>query len=270
MRAVYGDEWAAWAVKLYNAYDDLFSAFGVGGRYTSPAQWRNAGRFDLVERDRWATAHPCGGERRNLRGGLVVRHLDSYVAALQGQPQVQWLREGIVPGQPAKGFEALMRWMRRNCWGTGRLAAFEWAEFAGKVLGLPVKAGNGCLWESSGPRESLERIYNGGGPAPSQGWLDGMAVECREYVAGQGTRLEWWDFETVICDFNVMRKGRYYPGKHLAMISAEIREVHGEIGRAAQDAFDTVIPEPWRGIKPGADKVMAAHYASHGKIPVPV
>jgi hypothetical protein len=88
-------------------------------------------------------------------------------------------------------------------------------------------------------------------------------------LAEAGADLSWWDFETVICDFNVMRKGRYYPGKHLAMISEEIDGM-AEPGRSVvRAAYDAVIPDPWRDIPPGPDKELGSAYRETGTIHTP-
>jgi hypothetical protein len=256
-------EGAAWAVKCYNAFDDFGSAFTLMARWPSPAAWARAA--DTSPAGKLA----CGVERRNLRGGLVRRHLDSYVTALGAQCQMRWLAEGIPPGDPAAAFYPLMSYLRRSCWGTGRLAAFEWAEFTGKALGLPVTAPDGCLWESSGPRESLERIFNGGRRAPGRRWLEDRARQVRDLLAAEGVPLEWWDLETVICDFNVMRKGRYYPGKHLAMISEEIAGLPDPYRTGLRAAYDAVIPPAWAAIRPGVDKTLNSAYARTGRIHAP-
>lgn len=259
-------EEAAWAVKVYNAYDDLGSAASVMELWPSPNAWWNGSLRQRAER------LTIGGERRNLRQpGKMIKHLDSYVSALAGRRQGEWLWEALPAGiSPAERFDALMGYMRRQVWGTGRLSAFEWAEFAGKALGLPVKAGDGCLWESSGPRESLEKIYNGGQPAADRQELDLMAYQVMGHLARAGVRLDWWDLETVICDFNVMRKGRYYPGKHIAMIKGEIAGLPpSEIAELLEWALSMVVPEPWMSIAPGADKELSSAYARTGIIHTP-
>lgn len=265
-RGLLNTEQAAWAVKLYNAHDDLGSAFKVAAVFGSPQGWAEA---DPADQDRALRGLTIGTERRNLRGaGLMRRHLDSYVAALHGQAQYMWLREAIpLTATHSQAFNALHQWMRAQIWGTGRLAAFEWAEFAGKVLGMPVMAGDGLLWESSGPRESLERIYNGGAPAPSQEWLEDTATACRDLLWDNGAKLAWWDFETVICDFNVMRKGRYYPGKHLAMVADEISGLPAAERGPLMAAFRAVTP--WSNLPPGVNKPLAASYARDGLIRTP-
>jgi hypothetical protein len=190
------------------------------------------------------------------------------VSLLGGQRQLLWLREAVPDGaDPAAAFLTLMPYLRR-VWGVGRLTAFEWAEFTAKVLGLPLEPPHAFLWESSGPRESLERLY--GNDNPTVQWLDATAVECRAMLAEHGVVLSWWDFETVICDFNVMRKGRYYPGKHLAMISEEIDGVTASADRQVlREAYRAAVPPPWRDVPPGADKQLAQAYRDTGIVRTP-
>jgi len=262
-----GYEDTAWLVKLYNATDNLATAVGMANRWATPYQWAH----DYAGRDCLADA-VIGRERRNLRAtpGGLAKHLDSYVDALNGKDQFTWLRDPIPPGAYRdEAFDALVRYLRLSCWGTGRLAGFEWAEFAGKVLRVPVKAGHGCLWESSGPRQALEWIYNGGKRADSDDQLRNWATECHSYLAWHGAELDWWDFETVICDFNVMRKGRYYPGQHIAMLREEIQSMHPAWSQQFAVDMSVVIPYPWHNTPPGVNKKLAANYADTGKIRTP-
>ena len=152
----------------------------------------------------------------------------------------------------------------------GRLSAFEWAEFLAKIGGYPVETDDGALWESSGPRESLQRIFNRGEPAKSADYLTAWAYTCKEHLAAEGVPLTWWDFETVICDFNVMRKGRYYPGKHLAMLRGEIDGLPERWREPVLTAYRSVIPEPWRELSGGVDKELCRAYRDTGEIRLPI
>lgn len=260
-RGTLDTEQALWAVKLYNAFDDFGSAFRLAALWPTPAAWAASLSHDPVK------AYPCSQERRNLRGGRVIHHLNSYVDALHGQSQMSWLREAIPPdADPYQAFNALMPYVRR-IWGTGRLSAFEWVEFVAKVVGVDAETTDACLWESSGPRESLQRLYDN--PNPSVTWLNVRAAQCKEMLAGAGVVLSWWDFETVICDFNVMRKGRYYPGKHIAMVREEIEGLPDPVRGDLASALRAVVPEPWCDIAPGPDKVLAQAYAATGNIHTP-
>jgi hypothetical protein len=235
----------AWLVKLYNAYDDFGSAWSVDRRWPSPKAWLNA--EDLHE----AADYPCTQERRGLRGGRIIRHLMSYVMALRGLTQINWMDRALLreASTPEHDWERLT-WLTKQIWGVGRQTAFEWCEFAEKVLEFPIRAPDAALWDSEGPRRSLESLYGPEGRVTAR-WLDDRARECRAFLAECGVNLTWEDFETVICDFHVMRAGRYYPGRHLAALRAEIEQ------QPERDflltAWYRVIPEPWCEIAPGID-----------------
>lgn len=255
-------ERALWAVHLYNSTDDLNSTFTIIEECSDPAGW-------LTDAEAHAAAARVflSGERRNLRGGKICRRLDAYARSLAGGTQAAWVDEAIPSTSPFANFAAIMPYLQR-IWGVGRLSAFEWAEFLAKVGGYPIETTDGALWESSGPRESLERIHRGGRPAPSTEWLNDVALLTKQHLEEAGVALSWWDFETVICDFNVMRKGRYYPGKHLAMISEEIAALPEHWREPLTVAYREVIPAGWRDLPPGVDKELARQYAATGSIPM--
>lgn len=259
-------ERSLWQVHLYNATDDLSSTFTLFDLAPSPHEWSLTAHSRRVE---IAKQVYCGGERRNLRGGKLAQRLDSYTALLAGETQTRWVLEALAGASPFANFVAVMPYLQR-VWGVGRLAAFEWAEFLAKVGGFAIETTDGALWESSGPRESLERIHRRGEPAPSIDWLNDAALLTKQHLEEQGVELSWWDFETVICDFNVMRKGRYYPGKHLAMISEEIASLPERWREPLTVAYRSVIPEGWRDLPPGVNKELAQRYRNTGQIAVPM
>lgn len=248
-------EQAHWVVKLYNAYDSLGSAFGVFHRWGSVGEWAAA----ADKRD--AADYQCTQERRNLRGGKVIRHLQSFHDALAGMSIDAWIKQPIKGDHPGRDFDRLTAWVRQ-VWGVGRQTAFEWAEFAGKVHNLPVDADNAQLWESEGPRRSLQRLY--GNPKPTAEWLDQKARVCKEMLAVEGVELAWVDFETIICDFNVMRDGRYYPGRHLAALREEIDEMPEPWRSTLDAAWRRIIPPGWVDIAPGIDKAKMPVYRNTG------
>lgn len=253
------EEEALWLVKLYNAYDDLGSAWQVFRRWPTPLAWYVAGDGHA------AAAYPCTQERRNLRGGMVLRHLSDYVARLAGGSQRAWIERLTVDEDTPTGAWRAFRFGARQVWGVGRQTAFEWAEFVAKVTGRDMTAPDADLWQSEGPRRSLQRLY--GNPEPTPGWLDEVATYCRADLASAGIALSWEDFETIICDFNVMRDGRYYPGRHLAALRAEICAVSDTNDQIMlTEAFDAVIPAPWNGIAPGIDKSKLPVYRDTGHI----
>jgi len=261
-----GIEEALWATKLYNAYDDFGSGFRVFERFHSPAAWARASQPD----QEIVNKLPMSQERRNLRGGRAIKHFESYVEALDGLDQEPWLLEIVDPfGDPFENYASLMERLR-GIWGVGRQTAFEWAEFVGKVAGLPVETSDGALWESSGPRESLERLYQVYPKKANEDQLSYFAEVTKMRLAEHGVKLSWWDFETVICDYNVMTKGRYYPGQHIAMVREEIEGLADPYQSMLMEAFMAVIPAPWNEVPGGASKDLRRAYRDLGVIITPV
>lgn len=247
-----------WLMTLYNTYDDLHSAMSCLRRWPTPHDWAHA------EDRHEAATYNCTQERRNLRGGRVLQRFASYAHVLNGWSEETWMRKAVTSDSRGDNFARLSLQMR-SVWGVGRQSAFEWAEFAGKVLGLPVDAADGQLWESSGPRKCLERLFYLDNPSEDE--LNDAAFICREYLRGERVNLAWVDFETIICDFNVMRDGRYYPGRHLAALREEIETLPDRDDRLTlKMAWDKVVPAPWYTIAPGIDPAKMPVYRDTGKM----
>lgn len=256
----YGDidyDTALWLATLYNTYDALGSAWLVASRWPSLRAWGRAP--DRAE----AADYPCTQERRNLRGGRVLRRFESNLVLLDGRSLDGWLRAGMRGPTATINFNLMVDHVRQ-VWGVGRQAAFEFVEFLDKVCDYPVTAPNAFLWESEGPRRSLQALY--GNPHPTRAWLDDRANECRDYLAANGVSLSWEDFETAICDFHVMRAGRYYPGRHLAALREEIDEIEGDDHAMLLAAWYRIVPEPWCDIAPGIDKAKLPLYRDTGLV----
>lgn len=253
-----------WIVTLYNTFDDYGSAFAFAEKWPSLHAWA-ADPFNDLAAD--GATYPIRRERRNLHGGRVLKRLDSHAELVGDWSEELWMLEGAVGETAADRFDALCAYLRR-VWGVGRQAAFEWAEFQGKVMGHDVMAGHAFLWESQGPRRSLQRIY--GNAHPTAEWLDDKAEETQELLRSEGIELELWDFETIICDFNVMRDGRYYPGRHLALLRGEINTIkdrhHWDV---MNEAWHAVIPHPWNTIADEVDKDLMGAYQLTGQIITP-
>lgn len=248
-----------WLSTLYNTYDDLHSAFSCYRRWPSIHHWASAAdRHDVAR-------YNCTQERRNLRGGRVIQRFASYSAVLAGRTEYEWMMEAVSsPGDTGGNFARLTAQMRQ-VWGVGRQSAFEWAEFMGKVAGIPVDAADGQLFESSGPRRCLERIFGLYRPSPSE--LEYAAEVCRDWLSQEGVSLAWVDFETIICDFNVMRDGRYYPGRHLAALRDEINTLPDVSDRAMlNEAWAKFVPDPWSRIAPGIDPAKMPVYRDTGRM----
>lgn len=261
---VLDEEAALWLLTLYNTYDSLGSACAVFARWPTPYLLLTA--LDFPE----AAQYECTQERRNLRGGKVLARHASYGALIAGGDWQQswWLTRGLGDWRrpelsPTDAWEPMTAHLRR-VWGVGRQSAFEWAEFLAKVMAWPLAAPHAQLWESEGPRRSLQRLY--GNPRPTSAWLDEAAIECKAFLETEGVPLSWLDFETIICDFNVMRDGRYYPGRHLAALREEIDGVTGDLRPPLERAWRFVVPPEWQDIPPGIDKAKLPVYRDSGKL----
>lgn len=234
-------EEAIWLTTLYNTHDRVDSALGVHGRWPTPHHW--AADPNREEARQW----PCAQERRNLHGGKVNRRHQGYVDLLGDRSQLEWLWDPIdVIGSNGDNFRELTKHLLQ-IWGVGRQAAFEWAEFAGKCFSLPVDAADGQLYDSSGPRESIEALYNGGERMKAEE-LDAAADHLRNYLASYGVDVPFVDLETLVCDFKVMRKGGYFVGRHITALKGEIAG-----NELLEYAFNKVIPAEWAAIPGGLD-----------------
>jgi hypothetical protein len=66
-----------------------------------------------------------------------------------------------------------------------------------------------------------------------------------------------------------MRKGRYYPGRHLGMLLDEVLGAPTEWAAPLLTAWHAVVPRPWDTIAPGDRKDLRGHYRATGKIITP-
>ena len=246
-------ERTAWLVKGYNAYDALDSAWSLVSAWEGPAEWAAAADGDL------AAVFACTQERRGLRGGRVLRHLASYAGHVGEGSQTEWIERGLGEMRGAEGFNALMFWTR-TIWGVGRQTAFEWVEFLAKTGLADVGADRAAYAQSTGPRRSLERIFGATSPDPE--WLEARGEDIRSVLSAAGFPLSVEDTETVICDFNVMRDGRYYPGRHLAALREEVEAIDDPEVRVAWEK----VAGDYATIPPGIDRTLLSVYRDTGRM----
>lgn len=251
-------EETTWLLTLYNTYDSFSSAWNVFRRWPSPQEWLRSSARDEARR------YPIMQERRNLHGGRVNLRHESYAQHVGEGSQAAWYAQPLELDDFGKDFERLNRHVRQITQ-VGRQAAYELCEFVAKILDIPVDSTDGHLWESSGPRQSIEDLY--GVPSPNLSWLNEKAAETKKHLEAEGVPLSWWDFETIICDFKVGRRGRYYVGQHLGALKEEILEIApGDDQEMLLFAFESIIPDPWSDIPPGIDKSRRPLYRDTGKV----
>lgn len=251
------DVW--WLATLYNTHDRVDSALRHYQRWPSPRVWdRDPNKADAASHE----LYPRATERRNLHGTAVLKRHQGYADAVAPyESPLVWLCSELEYDSPGEDFRRLTAQMRM-IWGVGRQAAFEWAEFAGKVVGLPVDAADGQLYDSSGPRQSIELMYNAGAKMTEQ-QLNEAAEDLQARLSLEGMEVSFVDLETLVCDFKVMCNGGYFVGRHLTALKGEIQ---GNL--LLESAFEKVVPPDWRAVPPGLDMdpKLRGHYKRTGEI----
>jgi hypothetical protein len=221
------EERALWQTVLYVAFYNLPSALTayreIGWPETS----------DLKLEDRIPVAHlsrlPIGTERRGLRGGMVTTYLQGYWRTVRrhGGNQERWMQQGWGDAPP------LPEWRYNLFWDTwqqvkynGRWSAFKTAEILSTVHRFPMAAPDMRMAHCSGPREGLIWLYDldlsGMKASDRVKYLDGYGLHLRRQLADRGLPLSWEQLETVLCNFNSMRQGKYYVGHDIDELQGQI------------------------------------------------
>lgn len=231
LRELYGlmeltEEQALWFTTLYLAYYKLPSAL---------AAFREGYNLGLER-------FPCATERRGLRGGAVVRHLADYRQAVAAYPsQEAWITRDW-GDDPTENYLAFWG-TAQTVWGNGRWASFKWSELLKEVHFFNLEAPDMRLEFCSGPKEGLCWLYD----LPlttSVSQLNACALDLQVRLAErhQGRRLTWEELETILCNFNSLRRGRYYIGH-------DIDELQEAIDQAVfLDPSDKVLLEQARSL----------------------
>ncbi len=162
-----------------------------------------------------AAPFPCATERRGLRGGKVVRHLNEMVEAFRVRGIETWITDGWPTdqweGNPEANFRRFTT-QAMSLWNNGRWAAFKWAELLKKVHGFPLAAPDMCLEHCSGPREGLRMVF-GLPDTLKVAELNQWAERLRTSLAYEGLVIEdWEELETVLCNWHSYRLGKYKVG----------------------------------------------------------
>lgn len=192
------EEAAIWLLVLYAAYYDVGSGLVAYRDVSSSQALKHCPPLFLRSLN---IAH----ERRNLFGGRILRHLETWAALA---PLAIYLRSNTCAEFWGKV---------RLVYGNGRWAAFKLSELFCAVLGWPLKAEAVMLAESEGPRLGLA-LFEG------KGWVgEAGLVRFQEALSGAlGAPLSLEQAETVLCDFHGLVKGRYYVGHDIDKMQAQI------------------------------------------------
>jgi hypothetical protein len=169
----------------------------------------------------WMARMPVGVQRRNLRGGLVVKHLQAWWRIKQQYGSLYaYLTKGFV-GDSKKDW-AQLKANVDGVWGNGRWSTYTLSELFQKANKLPVLPCDIMNEGSSGPRAGLQLLYGCPGAAVAE--LDVLADRLFAYMRERiNTNIfylpkghyDYGQLESQLCDFNSMYKGRYYIGRDI-------------------------------------------------------
>ena len=222
------DEQRLWATILYTTYYNLTS--GLQAFDAMPT----AGRLPET-----VTRFPTGVERRGLRGGLTGPFIDGFIDALAGQSIKGWLTQSW-GDDPVVNY--LLLW---DTWqtvkGNGRWSAFKIAEVLRRVHGFNIIAPDMRLKFCTGPLEGLRWMF------PHGVSDDHRAKVFREAMIERGVDEDWEHLETVLCDFNSMRKGHYYVGHDIDQMQEQIAFAPAPIALRLREARHGSLPQAYLG-----------------------
>ena len=203
-------EAALWSSTLYMAWYNIGSfylAFHASDPLTTPPVW--------------TAKLPIGVQRRNLRGGKVLQHLADFSEKARAAGGIKkFLTQGFGADR-AKNWGLLTETLR-SVWGNGRWSVYTLGELYQKVNKLPVLPTDIMNDGSSGPRTGLCYLHDC--ELDDIRKLDKLAD--RLFLCAWPrlkTKIPYlarnhYDFgmmESQLCDFNSLRKGRYYVGRDI-------------------------------------------------------
>lgn len=219
-------EEALWFSTLYMAFYNIGSAYAA---FKLAPSWSR-------ELPDWAgRILPVGVQRRNLRGGLVMRHLADVQARARSAGSLHAVLTGGFVGDPSADWKTLQQTLL-SFWGNGRWAAYTTGELYQKVNQLPVLPTDIMNDGSSGPRAGLSRLYGcpTNNTAANLELLDALAAKLFAKMRKElNTRIfylpdDHYDYgmlESQLCDFNSLCKGRYYVGRDIDRDQERIMKV---------------------------------------------
>lgn len=177
----------------------------------------------------WCFQLPVGVQRRNLRGGKIRDHLEDFIKQAKYMGSLYDFLTYGMNGMFKKSGRQNWTPLKRNVgsvWGNGRWSVYTSSELFQKVNGLPALPNEIGNDGSTGPRTGLCYLY---GVEPPTGkkvvpLLDELAdqlfkmVDAKVHTNLPYLPLNHYDhgmLESLLCDFNSLRKGRYYVGRDI-------------------------------------------------------
>lgn len=271
-------EVALWSTFLYVSWYNLSSGLEV---FTAWPE-KNEGILNWLKTERF----PTGVERRNLRGGRVHGHIQSYFETLADyETQYDFWFEDI-PHRRAKTLqERHENWLQvneniRKLFGNGRWASYKMLEILERVNGFSslMEAPDMGHAHSSGPRKGLARFYGHveGQTSDAIQLLDDMGLDLQHRVSrALGHEVEIEHLETMLCDWNSLAKGKYVVGHDIDQMLEQANKARRE-GNLSKSNYKLImkarraaLPHEYLGELNGwdsGDKERDRHFVKRGKI----
>jgi hypothetical protein len=199
-------EQALWLSFLYVAYYHIGSAWATFRDCPHPSP---IDTLSMLKR-------PTGIDRRGLRDPICMQaHITSWCEiACKYRGQDRWLSDGWPrPNDPVENYYIVSERLQEVAF-NGRWAAFTMTEILKTVHRWPLQAPDMRLQHASGPREGLAWLYGVPTTTPIP-ILDGYGEDLSDRFTTRGLTIPWERLESVLCDFNNVRQGRYYLGKRI-------------------------------------------------------
>ncbi len=183
---------------------------------------------------------PVGVQRRNLRGGLIAKHISLFIKSVKKYGSIEKLMTADFTGDMVKDWCVLQDNLNA-LWGNGRWASYTAGELYQKANGVPVFPKDIMNDGSSGPRTGLQFVM-GEVKAKGKDALEELDAKADELFKLTKKRIKpnvpflpkgHYDYammESLLCDFNSLRKGRYYVGRDIDRMQERIvkAELHAK------------------------------------------
>lgn len=248
-----------WFVFAHAAYYHAGSALAAFSA-TNGLEDAGTSRLDL----------PCGTERRGHRSPAALSAHLNDIARRSGEI-LGWCDETLLKS-PEDGWDYLTERLA-TIHGNGRWAAYKTAEMLQNICRLPVRAPDMGHAHSSGPRKGLALLYEDDLPAgndrASVKHLDSLSREVVAHLRHAHLDADPATAETSLCDFHSLTEGRYYVGRDIDAMQAQLSAVPSALTQSAFLARYSALPHGYLGELNGREGVDTARnriYRDTGKI----
>ncbi len=204
------EEESLWLTILYMAYYNEAAAV-LAFSVTKPCQQIPEKYLQL----------PISKMRRNLRGGLIAKHIASFNALVKPYGSIKKFLTKDFVGEPKQDWKTVQQTLN-TVWGNGRWSVFTTVDMLNKVNKFDIESTDIMNAGSSGPVNGIERLF---GIIDRKDISDlnekaqyllkllNQKVKTRPYYAGDG--IDFGMLESILCNFDSLKKRDYYVGRDI-------------------------------------------------------